>query len=372
MRLVFHLANDHYFLSHRLPLALAAMEAGFEVWLVATDTGQMAEVASHGVRTVALRRYDRVGMNPFREVRALAELVGAYRRLRPDVVQHVGLKPILFGNLAARVAGVPRRVNLFAGLGYVFRGTDRRSAVLRRIVTPLLRAVLRDGRTRVMTQHVGDADELVARGIVAREQITVVPGSGVDTARFEPGGVDDKVAPPAVLFGARLLRSKGVGRLVRAGRILHGRGVPFTLWIAGAPDVKNPEAHTQEELDAFAAEPFVELLGRRSDMPDLMRQATVACLPSTYGEGLPLFLLEALAAGLPVVTTDHPGCRDCVLEGITGHLVPPDDDEALADALQDILSDPERASALAARARHDAETRFERSRIHAMTIGLYA
>jgi len=371
VRLVFHLANDHYFLSHRLPLAQAAQAAGFEVWLVATDTGRMDEVASHGVQTVALKRYDRVGMNPLREAGALAELVAAYRRLRPDVVQHVGLKPILFGNLAARLAGVPRRVNLFAGLGYVYRGTDRKSAVLREIVSPLLRLVLRDGRTRIMTQHSGDADVLVRRGIVARDQITVVPGSGVDVHRFTPGTAEDKHDPPAVLFGARLLRSKGVGRLVAAGRILHDRGVRFTLWIAGSPDVKNPEAHSQDELDAFAQEPFVELLGRRSDMPALMQQATVACLPSTYGEGLPLFLLEALASGLPVVTTDHPGCRDCVLEGVSGRVVDPQDPEALADALQDVLTDPEQAAAMGAAARRDAETRFERSIIHAQTIALY-
>jgi len=195
-----------------------------------------------------------------------------------------------------------------------------------------------------------------------------VPGSGVDLERYQPH--PPAPLPVTVMLASRLLWDKGVGELVEAMRILRERGIPCRCCLIGDPDDGNPASVSRQWLEERVAEGIIEWWGFRSDMPEVLQYGHIACLPS-YREGMPKFLLEASAAGLPLVATDVPGCRDIVQSGTNGLLVPPRDAAALADALQRLIEDAELRGRLGTQARAIAEGRFGLERIAASVKAVY-
>ncbi len=228
-------------------------------------------------------------------------------------MHHVALKPVLYGSIAARLAGVPGVVNAFAGLGHAFSSRDPRRRVLRALISRLLRVALRGARSKVIVQNKDDADTLVRGRIMAREDIVLIRGSGVDLDLFTPK--PEPAGDGLVVLPSRMIWEKGVGEFVEAARRLRRDGVRARFALVGEPDADNPAAVPAETLKAWKAEGDVEVWGRRDDMPAVLAEAWVVCLPSYYGEGVPKSLLEAAAAGRPIVTTDMPGCREVVQEG---------------------------------------------------------
>jgi glycosyltransferase involved in cell wall biosynthesis len=366
-KLLYLVSEDWYFVSHRLPLARAAKEAGYDV-VVATRTAAHGEqIRDAGLRLAPIT-FERSGLGPLGEARTLRELVRLYRREQPDLVHHVALKPVIYGSLAARAAGVRGVVNALMGLGYVFSSGDVKAQFMRPFVRAALGFALKGPDSRVIVQNRDDFKRLVAQGLAAANSVRLIRGSGVDPSRFETARTDTE--KPVVVLPARMLRDKGVLEFAEAARTLKSRGVRARFVLCGEPDPLNPASLTGPEIDTLVRQGAVEYWGWRKDMETVWKSAHIACLPS-YREGLPKALLEAAASGLAIVTTDVPGCREIVRQGENGWLVPPRDANALADALGEAIGDPERRARFGSRGRRMVEEEFSLARVISETLDLY-
>jgi glycosyltransferase involved in cell wall biosynthesis len=364
---LFVVNEDWFFLSHRLPLALAAREAGMRVTVAAQDTGAREEIVAHGLEFVPLpESCPRAGLLP--ESRLFFTLVRLYLRLRPDLIHHVTIRPVIYGSLAARLLPSAAVVNAVSGLGYVFSDGGAGRARLRRIVEGLYRTALGRPRTVTIFQNPDDRDLFVGRGLVAADRTVIIRGSGVDCSEFpftlEPGW------EPLVMLPARMLEDKGIHDFVRAARILNDRGIRASWVLTGDPHEGNPTSIPLEQLHAWSAEGIVEWWGRMPNMAEVLAAASIVVLPSRR-EGLPKVLLEAAAVGRAMVATDVPGCREVVRPGHTGILVPPDDPDALADAVERLLSDTPMRRTFGSAARRMAETEFSVDIVVNETMELY-
>ena len=367
LKVLFVVNDFDFFISHRLSIAKRARDEGFEVW-VAAPGEPPGELAEPGLKTVSIS-LSRGGTNPFNEARSLWALYSLFRWLNPDLVHLVTIKPVLYGGMMARLARVPAVVSAISGLGTIFVSDGQRAGGMRRAVQAMYRLALGHPNQTVILQNVNDQDALIRLGGLRAEKAVMIRGSGVDLAqmpwREESPGV------PIVVFAARLLQHKGVDEFVAAARELRARGVSARFWLVGDPDPGNPYSVGLRKVAAWAEEGAVEVLGRRSDVPELYARAHVVTLPSYYGEGLPKTLIEAAACGRAIVTTDHPGCRDAIKAGVTGLLVPVRDVGALADALQALLEDPERRQAMGRAGRALAEREFAVGTVVEGHLGIY-
>lgn len=365
-KLLFFVTEDWYFCSHRLPLGIGARAAGFDV-AVATRVNRHADaIRDAGLRLIPLE-LSRGGRNPLAEWRTVLAIARVLRQERPDILHNVALKPVLYGSLAARLTGQAGVVNALAGLGHIF-ADERRAGRLRQLVKLAFRWLLRD-HGQVIVQNPDDLRLLLETRAIRPEQATLIRGSGVDLDRFRPTPEVDGV--PVVTLAARLLWDKGVGEFVAAAERLQAAGVRARFVLVGEPDAENHAAIPAAQLDAWRAAGVVEWWGKRTDMPAVLAQSHLACLPSYYGEGVPKVLLEAAAAGRAIVTTDMPGCREAVADGDNGLLVPPRDAGALAEALRTLLDDPERRRHMGRRGRQRAEQEFGEDAVVRQTLAVY-
>lgn len=364
-KLLYFVTEDWYFCSHRLPLAIAARKAGFEVTVVTRVRKQGQAIQAAGLRLIPFEMA-RSGMNPLHELGTLLRLIAIYRREKPDIVHHVAMKPVLYGSLAARLVKVQGVINALAGLGWLFTSAGGSMRLIKHAARTAMRILLSRGITLV--QNPDDAELLVRMGI-ARKTIRRIAGSGVDLERFRPA--PEPTGAPVVMLPARLLWDKGVGEFVEAARMLKAKGIDARFVLAGTPDPANPASISDTRISDWVREGVVEHLGWVNDMSSAFRQAHVICLPS-YREGLPKALIEAAAAGRPIVTTDVPGCREVVEDGIQGLLVPPRDVNRLADALNRLISDPALRARMGAAARARAEAEFGLDAVVTKTLELYS
>lgn len=368
-KLIYLVTEDWYFLSHRLPMARAARDAGFDV-VVATRINRpedKAAIEAEGFRVAPLD-WQRGGRNPVGELKAVMAISRLYREEVPDIVHHVSMKPVLEGSLAAWIAGVPAVVNALTGLGALFIASDAKTRLLGFFVRMALSRLLTRWNARLVMQNPDDLDLLVQQGIVDRAHAVLIPGSGVDLARFAPS--PEPPGPLSAVLVGRMLWDKGVGELVEASRLLRQRGVPLRIRLVGPRDDHNPASIPQATLEQWVKEGLVEWPGQIRDIAALWRDSHIAVLPS-YREGLPKSLLEAAASGRPMVATDVPGCREVVRHGETGLLVPARDAAALADALAELAGDAALRRRLGTAARRLAEQRFSDQAIAAAIVELY-
>ena len=364
MRLLYVVTEDWYFLSHRLPMARAARDAGFEVHVATrvADGARAIEAEGFILHPVP---FSRGTLSPAAALATVRALRSVHRRVSPDIVHRVSLQASVLGALAA--LGQPAvGVNALTGMGYAYTSGGARALTTRTVLSTLLRALLNRPRQTVLVQNPDDRHGMGSLGISA-ERIALIPGSGVDTsaltATAEPPG------PVTVAFVGRLLADKGIHTLVAAQRIVH-QHADVRLLIAGLPDAANPASVTDQEALAFGREPGVTWLGHVDDIAGLWARSHVAVLPSRR-EGLPKSLLEAAACGRPMIATDVPGCREIVLPDRTGLLVPFDDAPALAGAILKLAAAPELRAQYGAAARRLAVERFSAEAIGQQTVELY-
>lgn len=362
-KLLFVVTEDWYFISHRLPLAVAAQKEGFDV-AVATRVGEYGEtIRAAGIRLIPFDLSRRRG-NPLREVTELARL---YCRERPDIVHHVALKPIVYGSLSAWVARVPAQVNAVAGLGWLFISTKGMMRLIRPAVRWTLGRLLNTQGSLTIVQNPEDR-ALLIRTHLPETHVRLIRGAGVDTISFHPA--PEPSGSVCIVLAARMLWDKGVGEFVEAARMLTEAGVKARFILVGDPDPGNPASVSEATLHAWHGQNGVEWWKRQDNMPNIFHSAHIACLPS-YREGLPKVLLEAAACGLPIVTTDAPGCREIVREGDNGFLVPVRDAQALAVALRSLIDDGMLRAKMGRRAREIVLAEFSQEQVIAETLAVY-
>jgi len=335
-RVLLLVRNDaDFFLLHNLPLARAAQAAGYRVHVTSPPAKSVSRIVDEGFthHATPLRR---CATSPLEELRYFGTLLRLYRKLRPDVVHHVTVKPVIYGGLAARLTGIPAVVHAITGLGYVFIASSLKSKTLRMPVNVLYRLALGHPHARTIFQNPDDLESFVNLGLVRRGAAVLIRSSGVDMTRYVP--IPEPAATPVVLFPGRMLWDKGLLEFVASAKMLRSRGVVARFVLVGDVD-PNPTSASVAQIKEWEANGLVEWWGPSDDMPAVYKQASIVCLPS-YREGLPKVLVEAAACGRALVSTDVPGCREVVRNGENGWLVPPRDAEALAEHIGMLLANP--------------------------------
>lgn len=366
-KVLFFVAADWFFCSHFMERALAAQQAGYEVVVLTQVFQHSDKITQRGLRLIPLK-LNRRSLNPFSTFKSLLQIFMIYRRERPNLVHHVALKPILLGTLAARFLGIKNIVNAIVGMGYLSTSDKPSVLILRTILSFALKGLLNPIGSRVVFENQDDLLDFVAKGQVRGSDAILIRGAGESPSKFQPA--ENTESKPLVVLAARLLWDKGIGEYVDAAHLLRQRGVKARFAIVGDIDLGNRGCIDQSTLQAWKAEGLVELWGFRADISQVLSEATIACLPS-YREGLPKFLLEAMASALPCVTTDVPGCREAVRDGDNGLLVPKKDVSALAEAIEYLIRNPVIARKMGARGRERVEQEFSVQHVNDRTVALY-
>ena len=345
---------DWFFLSHRKDVALAAKEASWDVTIVTADTGKLKDIEALGLKVINLPM-SRSGMNIIEELKTLNWLRKLYKREKPDVVHHVGMKTILWGTLAAKFSSVHGVVNAISGLGGFFAEDNK--GLLARVMPMVLRFSHNRKNLLCIFQNDDDWGLYVKHGIIKHEQGRFIKGSGVDLNQFSftPETEDGKLK---VMLTARMIVEKGIFLLMEAAERLRKKyedRVEFLL-VGGLDD--HPGAITQEQLNQVCDGKYIKWLGYRTDIADLLKECHIMAFPSYYMEGLPKSLIEANAVGRPIITSNSVGCKETVIDGYNGFLIQPRDVNALTEKLDVLLSDKELRVKMGKNARKYAEDYF--------------
>jgi glycosyltransferase involved in cell wall biosynthesis len=363
-RILFVVNVDWFFLSHRLPIALGAKQAGADVWVASADTGRSQDIVDAGLHFVPLSlRRNSAGI--IGEVSALAGLAMLYWRLKPDIVHHVTIKPILYGSIATALYRIPT-INAISGFGHSLgREGSRALSVL---IKGLYRLALRNRQSYTVFQNDEDRGEFIRQRFLRPERAALIRGSGVDCDLFRPRGcaADETI----VMFASRMLREKGVIQFVELARALHPDYPDVRFVLVGQPD-DSPTSVTTEQLYRWSDEEGIEWWGHSDRMEQVLPKAAIFVLPTYYREGLPKVLLEAAACGIAIVTTDIPGCRDVVQDGHSGRLVTPQNHAQLVAVVRELLEDDSTRRLYGAQAREVAVSRFSIQQVVRETLSLY-
>lgn len=359
--------TDWYLYNFRLPLAKALRAQGHEVILVSPPGNYGRLLKQEGFRWIGfpLSR----GVNPLSELVTLWRLIALYRAERPELAHHFTIKCVLYGGVAARCSRARATVSAITGLGHVFVTDSWRNRLVRPLVSLAYRFVL--GGSEIIFQNPDDLNEFLRLGLIDEARSRLIRGSGVDTEHFRPLAEARGNGPMKVLMVGRLLREKGVHEFVDAAAIVREKLPDVQFLLAGDADPGNPSSIESSVLAEWEHKGDVRFLGHRADIRNLIQVADLAVLPS-YREGMPRSLLEAAACGLPLVASDVPGCREIVLHGVTGLLVPPRDSKRLAEAIVELLGDHKRREAMGKRSRAMACELFSQERVLRETMAVYA
>ena len=366
MKIAYFANTAWYLYNFRLTLLKQARENGHEVLLISPEDEYVSSLRDEGFRWHRCP-VDRKSLNPLKAGRALLHLAHAFQQERPDLVHNFTLKSIVYGSLAARLVGVSRQVNAIAGLGHYFSGPEGVDAAVAWGIRQLLRASM--AGSEVIFQNPNDLETVVRHQIASQDRCHLIRSSGVDTETF--AYQDEPPEPVTVLLASRMLWSKGVDAFVEAGRQLVQDGEDVRFVIAGAPDGGNPDAIPEETLREWDRLPGIEWWGFQDDMPQVIGQSHIVCLPTRYGEGVPKILTEAAATGRPLVATDVAGCREIVHDGENGFLVAPDDTDQLVDSLRTLIRDSSKRNEMSERSRLLAEEDFADERVIEKTLSVY-
>lgn len=363
-RILLFANTDWYLYNFRLSLAEELRNQGHEVVLLSATGDYYQLLQRSGFQWIPFP-LSRQGVNPFSELLTLWRLIRLYHQVRPDIVHHFTIKPVIYGSFAAHILRIPGIINSITGLGHLFIDPGFFTRFLRIIAKIMYRIILPD--TRVIFENPEDERTFVEQGLLEAEQSHLILGTGVDTERFRPSEKNNEI--PLVLFSSRILATKGLPEYVEAASILKQKGIKARFVVAGTTDPGNPASISTEQIEAWKDTDVVELWGWQNDMPSILAQADIFCLPS-YREGIPNALLEACAAGLPIVATDVPGCRDVVTNGLNGLLVPVRSSDALATALETLIVNRELRLTMGIAAREIA-IQFNTKKVNAETLAVY-
>jgi glycosyltransferase involved in cell wall biosynthesis len=366
--LIFIVTEDWFFASHFLPMLRAAREAGFAPAVICRVDRHREAIEAEGARVIPLdadRGRREIGA-ALSTIRALTRIL---REEKPHIVHLIALWPILLGGIAAIFAGVRRRVYAVTGLGFLGASRALPARAARFAARLLLRGPLDGKGVRFLLENPDDA-KLLGLDPVTAKRLVIVGGAGVDPTLYAPNPLPPS-PPLRIAVIARMLWSKGIDVAVEAAKRARAGGAAIELSLYGGPDPTNPRTIPNATLEAWGREPGIAWHGRTNDAAAVWRDHHVCCLPSRGGEGLPRTLLEGASCGRAVLTSDVPGCRALVRDGIEGLLVPAGDAEALARAMAELARDPRRVARMGEAARARVLSGFTERHVMDAVAGMY-
>lgn len=358
MKLLFIVNVDWFFVSHRLPIAQEALKQGCNVTIACYCTEHKKKLIDMGFNVVELP-FTRSGGGIVNELKVIKVIRDLVIQQQPSVIHAVTIKPVLYTGISLRLIkkDVPF-VAAISGLGYVFTANTLRAKITKLVVSIFYKISLSQKYKKVIFQNASDEAILTEVAKLKESDKALIKGSGADLSVYNylPERIDDAVK---IVMACRLLKEKGVYQYIDAARIIKEQHPNAEFLLVGTPDLENPNTVKQVEIDSWVTQGLITYLGHRSDIPTVFSDSNIVCLPSFYGEGVPKVLIEAAACGRAIVTTDNPGCRDAVIEGVTGLTVPIRDASALADAILMLIDNSALRVSMGAKARVFAEKEFD-------------
>ena len=372
MKIGFFANTDWYLYNFRMPLANYLRENGHVVVMICPqgDYCDLLEKSGFEVVKVPLNRKS---INPFDALLFIGKLRKTYQDHQFDLVHNFTIKSVLLGSIAARLSGVESVVNAVAGMGYIFSSDSWKAEILRPIMKVMLMVSHAHPRTRLILQNPDDRSDFINNKLVPKEKIRLILGSGVNTEKFSANGstfFDTETV--RVLIATRLLWEKGLKEYVESAKRMSKDGANVEFLLAGSIDEGNPGAVNLEELQRWENDGYIKYLGHVSDMPKLLNSVDIAVLPSFYREGVPRFLIESAASGLPIITTDTPGCREVVIDRLNGYLVQIKSADDLTDAIKSLVDDPLLRKKMGRESRRIAQDKFSEERVFSETTAVYS
>ncbi len=376
-KLLFFIAEDSTFYTHRLNLAKEALKAGYEVAIATRCKHYETIIADAGIHIFPLKKFRRGTIKPWQQLESLIEIHQIYKNFQPDIVHQVAMKPVVFGSIVARFNKIPKIINALGGLGYIFTQSNDtklpkkiKKYLLRRAVLKFFHWIFSIPNARLILQNTDDIHTLVSSGCIEKDKIALIRGAGVDIQAYPAEAHLSQQSPIIISCISRLLWDKGIGELVDAAKIMQTADVPTKVVVYGDPDPENPTSIPLATLQAWHDAKFIEWRGHCNNVAKAYAECHIAVLPS-YREGLPKTLLEAASSARPIVTTDVPGCREVVQDQENGLLVPAKNPVALAEALTVLCNDPALRERMGKAGRKRVEAHFSDSIIHQQTLALY-
>ena len=351
-RILFFVNVDWFFLSHRLPIALEALENGYEVHVATTitDSANILKFKDIKVHPITIQRS---GANIYNLLVNLVKIFLIIRRVKPDILHAITIKPILLSGLVRIFYKRLPFISSISGLGITFNSPGFFSRVRLLIINIFYRLSFSGENLVVIFQNNNDMQRIDKLCNLSNSSKILIPGSGVDLNLYKPENII--VKPPLLLFASRLLISKGILEFVAAAK--HIKSARFV--VVGMLDEDSPDCVEKHRLQEWIDKGIIEYWGHKTNMNEIINKSSVVVLPSYYGEGLPKILIEAAACGKPVITTDHPGCRDAIISNKTGILIPKKDPNSLIRSIKYILSSEDKCYRMGIASRELAEKKFD-------------
>ncbi len=372
-KILFNITEDWFFLSHFLSRALSAQKNGFEIYVCCNETNKKKFIEEHGIKFIKLP-YKRPNINPLYEIYILLRLVLIVSKVKPDIIHNIALKPIIQGSIVSRLLNLNAVVNAPVGLGYVFTSRSLKAKILKPILTFLLKIFLssknsKKNITKVIFENRDDLNYFKKLNAVDSNHSYVIRGAGVEVDQtFLKYKRKNKI--PKVVLISRMLKDKGIYEFFEAFQILKNKKIKCHFVLVGDVDPLNPSSLKRTTLEKWKNEKAIEWLGWISDIKNILLETDILCLPS-YREGLPKSLVEGAAAGLPLVATDTVGCREVVIEGQNGFLVPIKNPEKLAAAIEKLVLDSSLRKLMGIESFNMAISKFSSSTINSLTLKVY-
>lgn len=366
-KILFVINVDWFFLSHRLPIAVEALNEGYEVHIATKVTNRAKEIHNYGfiLHDLDISRGD-VGL--FSSLRALKEIIFLFKKIDPQLVHLVTIKPVILGGIAARITKIRCVIAAISGLGYVFINQGFFAILRRYFIKILYKLSLNHPNIKIICQNKNDLNVLKKVTKLHENVFALINGSGVSLEKFK--FLSHNIQIPNIMMASRLLIDKGVIEFLDAAKILSKKNIKANFILVGEPDLDNPSSITKAQILEWKSEGIVDFWGHRDNMHEVLSLSSIVVLPS-YREGFPKILIEAAACGRAVITTDVPGCRDAIYNEVTGLLVPVKDSHALADAIEKLVSNMKYCQKMGEEGRAMAEARFDEKIVIKQHIEIY-
>ena len=365
MKAILFANTDWYLFNFRLAYAVFLKAKGWKICFLSPNGEHVKKLEEAGFRHIAIE-FSRKGLNPLQEKETIRRIKAIYAQEKPDLVHHFTIKCDIYGSLAAKELGISAVINSITGLGYMFLSDKPHVKLIREVVKRLYRKAL--SGTEVIFENPDDRKLFMEMDLVQENNSHIVPGTGIDTEKFIPVPPPNSV--PLTILPSRMIWDKGVGEFVEAAKMIRESDVNARFALVGNNDIGNPTCIPFDKLTQWQKEGNVEWWGWQDDVATVISMSHIVCLPS-YREGLPKILIEAASSGRPIVTTDVPGCREVVEEGVNGFLVPPKNAEKLKDALLKLIENEDLRTKMGEASRELAKDRFSDQIVNEAIYAVY-